>query len=209
MNLGTLPLIYLITAGAARDETFLADRAAIVKTISLAVDLGVPLVQIREKNLSARNLFSLAAEVASIARGSSTRVLVNDRADIAKAALCDGVHLTSRSLPAAALRKVFGSEFIIGVSTHSREDVGAKRGSTDFAVFSPVFESPGKSQPKGVSQLKLVAAQNEGYPILALGGINSTNYREAIEAGAAGFAAIRALNDPPSLARIVKELKND
>ena len=209
MNLGAPPLIYLITAGAARDETFLEDRAAIVKTISHAVDLGVPLVQIREKNLCARNLFSLAADVASIARGSSTRVLVNDRADIARAALCDGVHLTSRSLPAAPLRKVFGTEFIIGVSTHSREDVEAKRESSDFAVFGPVFESPGKAQPMGVSELKLVAAETEGFPILALGGITSANYREAIEAGAAGFAAIRALNDPESLAAIVKELKND
>ena len=209
MNLGTPPLIYLITGGAARDETFLADRAAIVKTISLAVNLGVPLVQIREKNLCARNLFSLAAEVASIARGSSTRVLVNDRADIARAALCDGVHLTSRSLPAAALRKVFGSEFIIGVSTHSRDDVEAKRESSDFAVFGPVFESPGKAQPTGLSELKLVAVQNEGFPILALGGVTSTNYRQAIDAGAAGFAAIRGLNDPESLATIVKELKND
>jgi len=199
----------LITAGAARDETFLVDRAAIAKTISLAVDLGVPLVQIREKNLCARNLFSLAAEMATIVRGSSTRVLVNDRADIAKAALCDGVHLTSRSLPTATLRKVFGSDFIIGVSTHSREDVGAKRESSDFAVFGPVFESPGKPQPTGFSELNLIAAETEGYPILAIGGITSINYRQAIEAGAAGFAAIRALNDPESLARIVKELKND
>ncbi len=209
MNLGARPLIYLITAGAARDETFLADRAAIAKTISLAVDLGVPLVQIREKNLCARNLFSLAAEAASIARGSSTRVLVNDRADIARAALCDGVHLTSRSLPAAALRKVFGSEFIIGVSTHSREDVRAKRESSDFAVFGPVFESPGKSRLTGLGELKLASAENQGFPILALGGIRSANYRQAIEAGAAGFGAIRALSDPESLARIVKELKND
>jgi len=199
----------LITAGAARDETFLADRAAIAKTISLAVDLGVPLLQIREKNLCARNLFSLAAEVASIARGSSMRVLVNDRADIARAALCDGVHLPSRSLPPETLRKVFGSEFIIGVSTHSREDVEAKRESSDFAVFGPVFETHGKARPTGLNELKLVAAETEGYPILALGGITSTNYRQTIEAGAAGFAAIRALNDPESLAWIVKELKND
>jgi thiamine-phosphate pyrophosphorylase len=79
----------------------------------------VSLIQLREKNLPARTLFELSERVARLTRGSDTRLLVNDRADIARAAGADGVHLTTRSLDAGVVRRAFGDDFLIGVSAHS------------------------------------------------------------------------------------------
>src|SRR5688572_32912526 len=84
-----------------------------------AVAAAVPLVQIREKSLSARVLYELTIRATAIARGSTTRLLVSDRFDIARAAGAGGVHLTSCSLPAGVVRSIFGEDFVIGVATHA------------------------------------------------------------------------------------------
>jgi thiamine-phosphate pyrophosphorylase len=87
-------------------------------------------------------LYELVLRAAKITRGSDTRLLVNDRADIARAAGADGVHLTSQSLPANVVRKMFGPEFVIGVSTHSFEEArAAQAAGADFVVFGPVFRN--------------------------------------------------------------------
>src|SRR6185369_15178481 len=100
------------------------------------VDAEVPLFQIREKSLSARALYELVVGAVSITRGSKTRLLVNDRVDVARAAGADGVHLTAHSLPADVVRSTCGPDFLIGVSTHSREEAQAARaGGADFVVF--------------------------------------------------------------------------
>lgn len=203
------PIVYLITAGDASAENFEQKKAEIVCHIRSAAKLGVPLVQIREKRLSAKLLLMLVREAVEAAAGSGTRLLVNGRADVAAAAGADGVHLTAASPSARSIRESFGNDLLIGVSCHTAEDVAdATAGGADFAVFGPVFATPGKSAPVGTSDLAAVCAENKGFPVIALGGIDHNNYRSALNAGASGFAAIRALNDEAALERIMNEIRS-
>jgi thiamine-phosphate pyrophosphorylase len=207
------PLIYLITSGATTDRTTTAseDFANVLGLAKAAVAAQIDLLQIREKNLSARVLYELAASVAAITRGSATKVLVNDRSDIASAAGADGVHLAANSLPADVIRRAFGPEFLIGVSTHSlAEATMAKKSGADFVVFGPIFETESKLQfgePLGLEQLQKVASAVAPFPVLALGGVELDNVATCHRAGARGVAAIRMLNDPKKLDRIVNTVR--
>jgi thiamine-phosphate pyrophosphorylase len=157
-------------------------------------------VQIREKHLRASVLYELSASAAAITKGSTTKLLVNDRADIAAAAGADGVHLTTNSLPTGVVRKTFGDKFLIGVSTHSLvEAEAAREDGADFAVFGPVFYTATKSrygEPTGVDELAQVAAKLSPFPVLALGGISIDNAASCIRAGAAGVAGISMFQNP-------------
>lgn len=198
-------LIYLITKGEADDSNFSEKRREIIEIIRIAVEAEVSLVQLREKKLPSRLVSDLTVEAAAITRGSATRLLVNDRADIALAAKADGVHLTANSLPTDVIRKSFPNDFIIGVSTHTLEAaIKASSDGADFIVFGPIFETPNKGEPKGLVNLAEVCDVLHPFPILALGGIDKANVLSVLEAGAAGFAAIRALNDANSLHSILK-----
>jgi thiamine-phosphate pyrophosphorylase len=150
---------------------------------------GVDYIQIREKDLTARELVELSARAVEIAAGSATRILVNDRADVVLAAGAHGVHLRSGSIPPDQIRRVLPVPFLIGVSCHSLDEVREAQ-SADFLVFGPVFESPGKGPPKGLAALARVAAASP-VPVFALGGVNQDNARACMEAGASGIAAIR------------------
>ncbi|MGB9178783.1 MAG: thiamine phosphate synthase [Pyrinomonadaceae bacterium] len=207
------PIIYLITSGettpAARPSS--AEFTRLLKLIEAAVTSQTQLVQLREKNLRARTLYELTARAASITRGSDTRLLVNDRADIALAAGADGVHLTTRSLEAHIIRRTFPENFLIGVSTHSLEETqAAYEGGANFAVFGPVFETPSKlsyGPPVGLAKLSEASQALPSFPLIALGGITRDNAREALRAGARGIAAIRLLNDPNSLDETVRAIR--
>ncbi len=167
--------------------------------IEAVVAAAVPLVQIREKPLSARVLYELTTRATAITRGSKTRLLVNDRFDIARAAGADGVHLTSRSLPAEVVRSICDEKFLIGVSTHSLETaLDARSEGADFILFGPVFETPSKQvfgEPQGLEKLREVTSALEGFPVLAIGGINLDNAADCFRAGASGIAAIRLFQD--------------
>lgn len=202
------PIIYLITKGEATESNFEQTRREILDILRVAVEERVSLIQLREKLLSARLLFELTAAAGEITNRSMTRLLVNDRADIAVAAGADGVHLTANSLPVDVIRKNFPSEFIIGVSTHSIEEVSkAAHDGADLAVFGPVFGSPGKGEPTGLAALADVCLAAGTLPVLGLGGIDGTNYGSVLAAGASGFAAIRGLNDADSLRSIAREIR--
>jgi thiamine-phosphate pyrophosphorylase len=173
----------------------------------------IDLVQIREKNLSAGVLYQLSKSAAVITRGSATKLLVNDRSDVALAAGADGVHLTTRSLRADAVRRTFGAEVLIGVSTHSLTEAdAARRNGADFAVFGPVFETRSKSQaeygaPVGLSSLAQVASELAPFPVLALGGVEVNRVADCVEAGAAGVAAISMFGDPQRLDEIAINIR--
>lgn len=209
MRLPTVrPLIYLITKGDATVSNFPEKRTEILDLIGVAVEEKVSLIQLREKALTARLLFELARDAAAITRGSETRLLVNDRADIALAAKADGVHLAGDSISTSVIRSTFPKGFLIGVSTHSGDSATqASNDGADFAVFGPVFETPGKGRPQGIEKLKQVCAKVLPFPVLALGGVNEQTFASVLEAGAEGFAAIRALNDPGSLRAICSRLR--
>jgi thiamine-phosphate pyrophosphorylase len=200
------PLVYLISDGTTTDENYDLKSADLLELIDAAVRFRIPLVQIREKNLSGRNLFDLASRAVAKTLGSATELLINDRLDVALAAGADGVHLTSTSFGADVVRKFVPDGFIIGVSTHAADEIeDAKTAGADFAVFGPVFEAPGKGSVVGVDELKNVVRSFDPYPVLALGGIDDANYRHALSTGGAGFAAIRFLNNAAILEKLWRE----
>ena len=202
-----VPIIYPITSGKTSPQTTPDDPqfSEILRLVRAAVDADVPLFQIREKSLPARVLYELVARAAEITHCSRTRLLVNDRSDIARAAGADGVHLTTQSLPAEVVRSLFGAEFLIGVSTHSLDEARAARaGGADFVVFGPVFETESKrayGEPQGLNKLAEVASELGEFPVVAIGGITLDNADECFQAGARGIAAIRLLNDTENLTR--------
>ena len=207
------PIIYLITNGATGASTTPAseDFTQLLQLVEAAVAANVNLLQIREKNLNARVLYELATQAAEITRGSSTRLLVNDRADIARAARADGVHLTTKSIAASVIRRTFGDDFLIGVSTHSLEEAReAYHGGADFAVFGPVFDTTSKrmyGEPQGIAALEVVAVRQAPFPILALGGVTRSNVADCFRAGARGIAAIRLLKRPGELSEVLEAIR--
>ncbi len=208
------PILYLITHGATTEGTTpdSEEFRNILRQASAAVTAGIALIQIREKQLTARVLFELSSAVVAIARGSSTHVLVNDRADIAASAGADGVHLTTTSLTADVIRKTFGAKFLIGVSTHSLVEArDAFRQEADFAVFGPIFPTLSKTKygpPLGVEQLKDAARELDPFPLIALGGISLERVNECLQAGARGVAGITLFNQPNDLAMTVETIRD-
>jgi len=199
------PLSCLITSGVATDNDG-ASRADVLDAVRLGVEHGVSMIQIREKKLSGRHLFDLVRAAVEIARNTDTRLLVNDRADIAASAGADGVHLRSDSMLPSVVRATFPG-LMIGCSVHSVEEAVAASGSSDLALFGTVFGTPGKGEPAGLAGLEEVCHRSSGFPVLALGGITADNAADAVSAGAAGVAAIRAMNDPAELAAIMEMIR--
>jgi thiamine-phosphate pyrophosphorylase len=201
------PISYLITGGETSSSTGASSEEfrRLLALVRSAADARVTLVQLREKNLRGRVLYELAAAAARLARGSATRVLVNDRADIARASGCDGVHLAADSLHARTVRRAFGEDFLIGVSTHAVEEAReASAGGADFVVFGPVFDTPSKrayGPPVGPEALRDAARELAPFPVVALGGVSLENAAEVLRAGAAGVAGIRLFADGQNLAR--------
>ena len=206
------PLLYLITSGATNEQTTSSssEYSEVLRLTEAAVAAGIDLVQIREKRLNLRVLFELASHAAEITRETSTQLLINDRADIAAGADAGGVHLTTQSLPVAAVRASFGPQLLIGVSTHSAEEAEAARaGGADFIVFGPVFEPLSKPYglPVGLQALSQVVSAVAPLPVIALGGIDLGNVAECARAGAAGVAAITMFKDRDRLTDVKKEVR--
>lgn len=196
-------MIYLITNGEATVENYSESRLKILELVRIAVETNVSLIQIREKQLSARLLFELASDAVKLTKNSTTKLLINDRADVALAANADGVHLTSKSLSADITKRQLPKNFIVGVSTHTLEKaVLARKQGADFITFSPINYSPHKGDPQGIERLKEVCDELDSFPVIALGGIDWTNFADVLKAGASGFAAIRFLNDERNLRKL-------
>jgi thiamine-phosphate pyrophosphorylase len=208
------PILYLITRGATADTTTAGDPAfqEILRQVSAATAAGIDLIQIREKKLNARVLFELTERAVELTTGTSTRILVNDRADIAAGAGAAGVHLTTRSLDAATVRKTFGADFLIGASTHSLAEARAARdGGADFAVFGPIFETTSKTMygsPIGLEHLKDAARQLASFPLLALGGVSIETAGDCLRAGASGIAGISLFSNPLDLEGTVDSVRS-
>jgi len=207
------PILYLITRGATTEATTpdSPEFRKILEQVSAAAAAGIDLIQLREKRLSARVLFELARKAMSVTRGTATRVLVNDRADIAAGAGAHGVHLSTLSIDAARIRRTFGSEFLIGVSTHSVAEARmARDADADFIVFGPVFDTSSKREygtPVGVDELSCVASELPSFPVLALGGITMDNFAFCLNAGAGGIAGISLFSQPHDLKSSAVQIK--
>jgi thiamine-phosphate pyrophosphorylase len=156
------------------------------------IDNAVDLIQIREKDLDARALFQLTRRAVERAAHTVTRILVNDRLDVALAAGADGVHLRGGSIAPDRVRVTF-PDVVIAVSCHTVEEARNAAGA-DWIVFGPVFDTPGKGPAVGLDLLKEAAAAVP-VPVLALGGVNYANAQACLDAGAAGIAGIRVFQD--------------
>ncbi len=169
------------------------------ETVRMGLAGGVDAVQLRERDLSARELYELEMKLRAVTREAGAALIVNQQLDVALAAGADGVHLGWRSLSPAAVRKVAGEKFLIGISCHDAPQLrSAEEARATYALLGPVFHTPSKEglvSPIGIGPLKeLVAAAN--IPILAIGGITTENAAQVMETGVAGIAAISALTDP-------------
>jgi thiamine-phosphate pyrophosphorylase len=218
-------VLYYITDRSAFPGNESARRKHLLEKIEEAVRANLDLIQLREKDLSTRELELLASQAATLLkqlrsenRDLKTKLLVNSRTDVALASCADGVHLRSGDISPQQVRaiwkKVCGAgalpreavkaEPITGVSCHSPEEVKrAAENEADFAVFGPVFQKKG-SAPAGLNQLR--EACSAKIPVLALGGITLQNAESCMGAGAAGIAAIRLFQEN-NIADVVKKLR--
>jgi thiamine-phosphate pyrophosphorylase len=182
-------------------------RGSLVDVVRAAIRGGASAVQLREKDLSARELMELARPLRDVTGEAGALFLVNDRLDVALAAGADGVHLGWRSLAPADARRVAGRSFVVGVSTHGEEEAAlAEQAGADFVTFGPVFDTPSKHEllaARGPAGLRR-AASATSLPVVALGGIREGLIAELRPAGAAGIAVLSSVMeapDPESAAR--------
>lgn len=167
---------------------------------------GATMVQLRDKHASAREFYADAEKALEIARARSVRLIINDRVDIAFALGADGVHLGQEDLPPTEARKILGDRAIIGFSTHDLEQaVEAAKLPIDYIAFGPVYDTRTKENPDktvGLEGLRRVRETISGFPLVAIGGINSANLRPVFEAGADSAAIISDLyTSPGNIAR--------
>ncbi len=193
--------LYLIT-----DRKLTAD---LKWTIEEALKSGVRAVQIREKDLSAKDLINLSRQLQGITKGYRAKLFINDRADIALALGLDGVHLGSQGLPPDIVERISAGRLLIGASTHSLDEaLEAESRGADFITFGPVYETPSKlkyGKPPGIKALKEVVKRIR-IPVFAIGGINIKNVREVMDAGVHGIALISAIMASEAPGRAAREL---
>jgi thiamine-phosphate pyrophosphorylase len=186
------------------------NEPAVLDLIASAVDGGVDLIQIRERRLDDRALFRVTSKAVECAGRTGSRILVNDRADVAIAAGAAGVHLRSNSFAASRLRSVAPPGFLIGRSVHTREEaIAAERDGCDYVVFGTVFPSSSKPlnhKAGGLDALRELVASVR-LPVLAIGGISLGNAAEVAQTGASGIAAISLFEDRTSIPNTVAELR--
>lgn len=162
--------------------------------VARAAQAGVDAIQVRERDLADRDLVDLVRAMVRATAGSRTKVIVNDRADIAIAGGAAGVHLRSDSAAGARVRMLIPAEFVVGRSVHSLDDVDAAIADTayDYLLFGTVFHSGGKPADHPVAGLEglTAACARSPIPVLAIGGIDAARLADVANSGAAGFAGV-------------------
>jgi thiamine-phosphate pyrophosphorylase len=211
--------VYLITdrrLAAGRGGLLAVCESALCAAGELAM-AGSVAIQLREKDLPARELYGLAIELLKICGRFGAPLIINDRIDVAIASGADGVHLPADSFTIADARRLIGPSRLIGVSTHEAGEVGAaSRGGADFAVYGPVYPPLSKDSygpPRGPAALRAACRAAGGMPVLALGGITAERIRELGEAPAAGgrpagvavIGAVFGAESPPRALRSLLE----
>jgi len=181
--------LYFVTDSTLTRQGVLAD-------VRSALAAGCRLVQYREKMKSTAAMVLEAREIAKLCRQKKALFIVDDRADVALAANAGGVHIGQGDMPLALARKILGKKRIIGVTVHNaKEALLAQKGGADYVGVSPIFSTGTKSDagaPCGVELIKEIKKKVR-LPIVAIGGINESNLREVLGAGADSVAVVSAV----------------
>ena len=221
-------LLYYITDRKSLAGTDAQQRNRLLARIGEAARAGVDYIQLREKDLAARDLERLARDAVRVTRGNSatTKLVVNGRADVALASRADGVHLPAGELEASEVRALWmrasDSEPMIAVSAHTVAEVRAAAQGANFAVLAPIFEKIHTAvQGIGIDALRAAcaawrpldnaeSAQPSRFAVLALGGVTLSNAGACLAAGAAGVAGIRLfqMGDIVETVRRLRELEH-
>jgi thiamine-phosphate pyrophosphorylase len=197
--------IYLVTD---RNQT---DGRPLEAVVESSLRGGIRAVQLREKGIGDRELFSLAKNLRSMTRRLGAKLFINDRLDIALAVNADGIHLGQESISPGDARKYFGGNRMIGVSTHSLDEaVRAENEGADFITFGPIYDTPSKRRygaPLGLHELEIVAKKVK-ISLFAIGGIKKAAIGDVVNAGAYGIALVSAIltaKEPEAVARALAD----
>lgn len=183
-------------AGAGADPAFA--RRCLLGQARHAIDARIDFLQVRERDLEGSELAALVADIVALARGSATRVLVNDRVDVALACGAAGVHLRADSVPAPAVRSMAPAPFVIGRSVHTVAEAAEVGSVVDYLIAGTVWPSSGKPAGHpviGVDGLSAIVRASRA-PVLAIGGVTLDRIPEVAARGAAGVAAIGLFMGP-------------
>ena len=181
----------------------------LVSLLQQVFTVAAPAIQLRERDLSARELLTLAREVQAVTASRRSQLLVNDRIDVALALEGVGVHLRSNSLPVPVARQLLGAQRLLGISVHAVEEaVQAEAQGADYIVLGPIYETPSKQMfgpPLGIDTLEK-ACRRVRIPIIGIGGVTAARAREMRQAGAFGVAVITAILSAADVESATREL---
>lgn len=181
----------------------------LVKQITALSAAGVKAIQLREKNIPSDDLLLIAKSVINKIGESDTKLIVNERLDIAILAGANGIHSTSHGIENKYIRK-FAPGLLSGRSVHSvREAVNAEKDGYDYILFGPVYRTPAKikyGKPQGLKELSEVCSSVK-IPVFAVGGINPQRIKKCLAAGSYGVAAIREFANTKNIKKTVKDFQ--
>ena len=182
---------------------------SLVPLLQRVLAVGIPAIQLRERDLSVRELVALAREVQAVTASRKSQLLINDRIDVALALEGVGVHLRSNSLPPPVARKMLGPQRLLGMSVHAVEEaMQAEAQGADYLVLGPIYETPSKQMfgpPLGLHTLEK-ACTLVRIPIIGIGGVTAARAREMRHAGAFGAAVITAILGADDVESATREL---
>ena len=181
----------------------------LVPLLQRVLTAAAPAIQLRERDLSAKELVTLAREVQDVMAARRSQLLINDRIDVALALEGVGVHLRSNSLPVSVARQVLGTQRLLGISVHAVEEaVQVESQGADYIVLGPIYETPSKQMfgpPLGIHTLER-ACRLVRLPIIGIGGVTAARAREMRRAGAFGVAVITAVLGAADVESATREL---
>lgn len=198
--------LYLVT-----DRGLCPEGRSLVQTVKEAVEGGVTMVQLREKDIDTRTFIEEALELKALLGPLGVPLIINDRVDVALASDADGVHIGQSDMPYAIARRLLGPDRIIGLSVENMDQVAqADALDVDYIGVSPVFATPTKTdtaRPFGLEGLR-EAVKLSHHPTVAIGGMNALTAADVMAAGTDGIAVVSAIIAAPDPRAAAEELKN-
>jgi thiamine-phosphate pyrophosphorylase len=198
--------VYLVT------DRGLCGGRPLEEIVIQALKGGISFVQLREKEISTRSFVEEAGRIKELLEPYKVPLIINDRVDVAVACGAEGVHIGQEDMPYEIVRKIMGEKAIIGLSVETWEDVVASQKlDVNYIGISPIFATPTKTDTKGAWGLEGIARIKafSRHPLVAIGGINESNVREIVMAGAQCIAVVSAIctsPDPETVARRINEI---